>query len=29
MTPLSTLLAGAPDSLEVAPDGTLRGGPSG
>ncbi len=29
MTPLSTLRAGAADSLEVAPDGTRRRGPSG
>ena len=29
MTPLSTLRGGAADSLEVAPDGTRRRGPSG
>ena len=29
MSPLSTLRAGAADSLEVAPDGTRRRGPSG
>ena len=29
MTPLSTLRAGAADSLEVAWDGTRRRGPSG
>ncbi len=29
MTPLSTLRAGAADSVEIAPDGTQRRGPSG
>src|ERR687893_371264 len=29
MTPLSTLRAGAADSLQVAPDGTRRRGPRG